>query len=414
MKLPSLPKSFFTKASSISLFFTFLLIFIAIFAIVRQVQKTQSLQGRAQVVESTAKEEGKCNISQSEIKLDKEEKKLLSLLNKYRKDNRLNALKEDTTLTKAAAWMSFDMAARDYFSHKDALGRLQQERLIDCGYEDDPDAKENIANTYETAEEVMDAWQKSKEHDHAMLTDGFKIAGVARHYDKASKYGWYWTLDMGTAKSSGRSPTNGKVPTATPKPGKKDKGKKKEGRKQGERKGNNDGPTQTPTPTTPQSGTLLKLSVAIPGYRPNSKVVNAEREIQVSIYDLLETEVGSATSTLKPDATGRFQAEVDPGADFEPGTYIIKVKLNNSLRKNILPEFQQIKKDTTNVLPPITLYQGDLDQNNVLNITDFNAFLACLEAECPEEDLVDLNGDGFIDILDYNVIYQTFSTAQGS
>ena len=57
------------------------------------------------------------------INLDSEEQAFLGLINDYRAQNGLGALRVSPKLTQASKWMSADMVANNYFSHTDALGR---------------------------------------------------------------------------------------------------------------------------------------------------------------------------------------------------------------------------------------------------------------------------------------------------
>ncbi len=59
----------------------------------------------------------------AEAALDAQEQAFLSLINSYRTQNGLGALSLNTELNNAADWMSGDMAAKNYFSHTDSLGR---------------------------------------------------------------------------------------------------------------------------------------------------------------------------------------------------------------------------------------------------------------------------------------------------
>ncbi|MBI4096870.1 MAG: hypothetical protein HY428_00450 [Candidatus Levybacteria bacterium] len=401
------------KNISYFFFFVFLILFVGILVAVSQLSQSQTAQSRADLA-TAAKN---CNISQQEVNLDSEEKKFISLLNKYRKQNKRKTVKQDDTLTKAAAWMSSDMAANDSFDHIDSLRRTAPERLSDCGHAQDAGAKENIANAYETADEVMKAWQKSKEHDRAMKTDNIKYIGVARHYDRNSQFGWYWTLDMGTKGKGGKKDSgddNSDEVTPTPKNQGKD-GDKKEG------KGKKDGTTKEPTatatvtPTPTPSGTRLKLSVKIPGIggSGNRRPFDQERDIEVFVSDRNDTQVADAIGTLTFDGSNFYVGEIDSGVTLPGGAYIIRVRMDNTLRKVVSGQFVQIKEATVNALPQITLYQGDFDQNNRVDIRDYNIFAKCLE-ECDEGAVVDLNSDGKIDILDFNLLNEVFTTQQGA
>lgn len=401
------------KSISYFFFFVFLLLFVGILVAVSQLSQSQTAQSRADLT-AAAKN---CNISRQEVNLDSEEKKFIGLLNKYRKQNKLKTVKQDDALTKAAAWMSSDMATNDYFDHIDSLRRTASERLSDCGHAQDAGAKENIANAYETADEVMKTWQKSKEHDRAMKNDAIKYIGVARHYEKNSQFGWYWTLDMGTkGKGNKKDSGNDNSDEVTPTP----KNQGKDGDKKGGKGNKKDDTTKEPTatatvmPTPIPSGTRLKLTVKIPGVGSsgNRKPIDQERDIEVFVSDRKDTQVADAIGTLTFDGSTFYVGEIDSGVTLPDGAYILRVRMDNTLRKVVSGQFVQIKEAAVNALPQITLYQGDFDQNNRVDIRDYNIFTKCLE-ECDEEAIVDLNSDGKIDILDFNLLNEVFTTQQG-
>ncbi len=131
--------------------------------------------------------------------LDAEETQFLQLINQYRAEKGLGALKLDINLTNAAKWLSTDMAAREYFDHTDSQGRDFSQRLNDFGFTKFPRG-ENIAAGYETAAQVIQGWKESQGHDQNMRGPEFVYIGIGRVYNANSKYKWYWTTDFGGNK----------------------------------------------------------------------------------------------------------------------------------------------------------------------------------------------------------------------
>lgn len=383
--------------------FSFLVLLFSIFIAVTQVQRSQTTQSRADV-RAQAKN---CSVSNKDANLDKEEKKFLKLLNDYRKQKRLNTVKESQVLTTAASWMSKDMATKNYFDHNDSLKRIPDQRLLDCGYGEEGDLKlENIGGDAETAQEIFAAWKKSKEHNQNMLNKDVVAAGVARHFDENADLQWYWVLDMGGVADGKKSDKKDTSPSPTKTGGKRD-------RNGGNRKPTlTEEPTETPAPKD-TSGTLLKVSIRVLGITGGKKSTNKEKEVEVFLFDLGNNQVANTVGTLTLTGS-QYSGVVDPVADIKTGTYFVKVKLNNTLRKNIQPELQKITEGETTSLPQVTLYQGDFDGNNRIDLVDFNIFVRCFEAECPEEALVDLNEDGEINMLDHSILLEAFFNNQGS
>ena len=138
-----------------------------------------------------------CGVSEADLAVDAEEQELLALLNDYRVANGRNALSSALVVTRAAAWFSRDMAAKNYTStdHVDSLNRPPAQRLENC-----------FANVTQFAESLywgsgdgrtaFDRWRSSPSDDANLLVTGVTHAGVARAFDASSTFGWYWALDL--------------------------------------------------------------------------------------------------------------------------------------------------------------------------------------------------------------------------
>ncbi len=130
--------------------------------------------------------------------LDGEEQTVLKLINDYRAQNGLGALRVSVALTRAADWMSADMAAKNYFNHTDSQGRDPFVRMTAFGYNYAGYRGENIAAGYSDAGRTFDLWRNSPGHNAAMLNANFNVIGIGRVYGASSTYKWYWTTDFGS------------------------------------------------------------------------------------------------------------------------------------------------------------------------------------------------------------------------
>lgn len=183
---------------SVPLTVSVLLLLISLFFIIHEAKKNQDNRTRAQVVN--------CDVPAAEIALDDEEQKMLTLLNAYRQDNGVPALKNSTNLNKMAAWLSKDMAAKNYLEHDDSLGRDPDKRAQDCG---SPYNAENIAMGDTSAQVTLDDWKTSPGHNENMLDPQLKFVGIARS-------GEYWTQDFSEEDTGNTEPPIN--PTATQAP----------------------------------------------------------------------------------------------------------------------------------------------------------------------------------------------------
>ncbi|GIW13748.1 MAG: hypothetical protein KatS3mg062_1187 [Tepidiforma sp.] len=159
------------------------------------------------------------NCSTSTQALDAQEQELLRLINEFRAANGVPPLKASPNLSRAAAWMSEDMAAKGYFDHTDSLGRSAFQRVRDCGYASSG-AGENLAIA-SSAQQAFTLFLNSPYgHRENMLRTMWVVAGIGRA-------GPYWTVDFGNVDDSGQgwdtqpppqptaTPTRA-LPTATP------------------------------------------------------------------------------------------------------------------------------------------------------------------------------------------------------
>ena len=137
-----------------------------------------------------------CAVSSSDLAVDAEEQQLLDLVNNYRVTNGRSPLTMDTAVTRAAAWFSRDMATQNYFpeNHVDKNGRDIPSRLTWCGAAWQA-WRENIYAGSPDAEVVFEAWKISPVHNTNMLHTDITVAGVARSFNAASQFGWYWAMD---------------------------------------------------------------------------------------------------------------------------------------------------------------------------------------------------------------------------
>jgi len=140
-----------------------------------------------------------CTVALSDHVIDGEEQALLNLINQYRVANGKNTLVPDVDVTRGAAWHSRDMATKNYLSHTDSLGRSPSTRMAQCGAGWTTDFRENAAAGYATAQATFDQWRSDPPHNAALLADGVAVVGVARAYNAASTYKWYWVYDPAPA-----------------------------------------------------------------------------------------------------------------------------------------------------------------------------------------------------------------------
>jgi len=144
----------------------------------------------------------------------------------------------------------------------------------------------------------------------------------------------------------------------------------------------------------------------------------SQRPVEIELFDSNNQPLPVKQGTVSfNNATNRFRGTVDMGS-LPVGNYTVKVKTPKYLKK-LIPGIQTITKGRTApyIIPPVTLVVGDANNDNRVNILDFNKWLGCYqgkidEASCPS---VDFNDNGKIrgDLVDGNLLIKSFETREG-
>jgi hypothetical protein len=337
-----------------------------------------------------------CNVSSSQIAQSDGEKNLLQLINNYRSQNGLPALSWSSSLSQAAAWMSNDMNANNYFSHTDSAGRNPGTRIKQCGYNWTSYAENIFPNSTEP-QDAFDAWKNSPPHNANMLNASYREAGIGL-------VGNYWTLDLGSVSSSNTVPTITTVPTVFP-----------------PTSAPLTPPSSTSTPSPTPSiilnpiDTKVHVSVRLAGIGQggNKSPKHLTRQVVIAVFNLENRPVIAGNGFLKYNGKDAFEGTIHLG-QVANGTYYIKIASANTLVSLVLPQFQTIHYDKQNSLPTIFLTQGDIDQNNVIDIDDYNLALPCFQRRaCGGYTAIDINDDGSVDVIDYNLFLSSFKRYEG-
>lgn len=203
-------------------------------------------------------------------------------------------------------------------------------------------------------------------------------------------------------------------------------------------------PTTTPLISGPRSTItfdLLLHGVGSAGDNPNpsgSSLSNKtpifpQRELFVEIFDQNNNLVTTAKGAINYDAsTGTFKGSIPFDSAVKENSYFIKIKTPRYLKRRI-SEIQKITPNKDNRIQKIDLIAGDTNNDNTLDILDYNSLLDCGYGELeplPNDDanskfnskncqnhkpavLKDLNDDGIINSIDYNLFLRELSVQIG-
>ncbi|MDQ3513414.1 MAG: CAP domain-containing protein [Chloroflexota bacterium] len=126
-----------------------------------------------------------------------EEVAFLNLINQYRAQNGLGALRMSQAVGSAAEHHSVEMGTYNYFSHTLLNGVSWSQNMTDHGYGYNTYRGENIAAGNAGAYDTFTQWKNSPGHNANMLNGSFNTIGIGRAYVETSTYKYYWTTNFG-------------------------------------------------------------------------------------------------------------------------------------------------------------------------------------------------------------------------
>lgn len=191
----------------------------------------------------------------------------------------------------------------------------------------------------------------------------------------------------------------------------------------------NFGNKEAPTPNTFSISLLLDgIGVAGDTQNPresefsNKNPLRPTREVTVEVINdankIIDTTTGSTTYDL---ATGRFIGEANIDIDFPADSYFLRFKVPNYLSKKTT-EKVEISRTEDNIIPPLTLITGDTNNDNKINMLDYNNILTCYTGlkgtpkSCTDtqRSSADTNDDGKVNEVDYNLFIRELPAIAGT
>ena len=120
------------------------------------------------------------------------------LINAYRKEKGLKALRLSPELTEAAKGHSRDLAKWDRISHYGSDGSNPWDRVKRTGYNAKV-AAESVGTGQASIVEVMKGWQESAGHNKNLLLPDVEHMGIALVQDPKTEFKTFWTLVIGSS-----------------------------------------------------------------------------------------------------------------------------------------------------------------------------------------------------------------------
>lgn len=192
-------------------------------------------------------------------------------------------------------------------------------------------------------------------------------------------------------------------------------------------------PSLTTVPTEPveEGNTYATVNLLLHGIGKGGDAVNAggtgnmsplrlQRTVTVDIYDVNNQLVLSKQGTVNFNPTlGNFSGNVALGDSFNTGMYTVKVKSEQYLR-GLVSGIQTLTNGQTTSLANVVLVAGDVNNDNAINIVDYNIIVGCYSdllppISCNDINKVraDLNDDGKVNQFDYNLFIRELTNLGG-
>jgi hypothetical protein len=188
-----------------------------------------------------------------------------------------------------------------------------------------------------------------------------------------------------------------------------------------------------PTPTPLPNETVLSFETILDGIGnggdntnplsntfSNKNPQNRKRNITLSLLSTLgEPFLSKKGFAMYNESKGSFEGTISLGTDFPTGNYIIKIKSDGYLRKQ-LSGVHYIKSASRTQIPNASLITGDINDDNAINILDYNLLTSCysdlvINTSCDTTKKMhtDLTDDGKVDNIDYNLFIREISAQNG-
>lgn len=205
-------------------------------------------------------------------------------------------------------------------------------------------------------------------------------------------------------------------------------------------------PSTSPSPLPTVTGTALGFTLLLDGVGAagdnanptanslsNKTPLHPQRTLNVQMFDTNNNLVASTSAPIQyTNSSGEFLGDVGLPGTVSSGDYYVKIQTDRYLRR-LIPGIVQVVSNKVTQIPAVNLVAGDTNNDNVLNILDYNALLDCgygdinplpisdpnstfntsaCQVHQPAQDL-DVNDDGIVNSTDYNLFLRELSVQNG-
>jgi hypothetical protein len=187
-------------------------------------------------------------------------------------------------------------------------------------------------------------------------------------------------------------------------------------------------PTLTPVPGSTMFNFIMKLhgignggDSVNPGSVGNTNPLTTQRQVTVQVLDGTNAVVLTKNGTVSYNTgTGFFHGAVDMGSTLASGPYLVRIKSPKYLQRGV-PGIKVITSGQAYDMGTIDLIVGDVNNDNTLNILDYNMISDCYSDLAPARNCsdpakkfaTDITDDGDVNQFDYNIFIRELSVRPG-
>jgi hypothetical protein len=189
-----------------------------------------------------------------------------------------------------------------------------------------------------------------------------------------------------------------------------------------------------PTPTLAPATTYLTFTAFLHGIgnsgdnaNPNSSTlsnktpIRQQRNVMAYVYNDQNQLAASQAGIVSYDpASGNYSGNINFANSLTDGYYTILFKEDTHLRRTV-PGIIHIIPQQNNIMPAVTLTAGDINNDNIINILDYNIVIGCYSDLLPavsctadQKIISDLNDDGSVNQVDYNLFLREVTVQNGN
>ncbi|HSW96549.1 MAG TPA: dockerin type I domain-containing protein [Candidatus Saccharimonadales bacterium] len=193
-------------------------------------------------------------------------------------------------------------------------------------------------------------------------------------------------------------------------------------------------PTSTPGTSIASYASISLVSPAISTNGGNTQPSHSTRLVSIKLFNIDNQQTYNAQDTLTFDGVQSFNNPHFSLGSLPSGTYQLLIDMPGNLQKLLTQTNNtntfSLQAGSTIVIPATRLIPGDIapipgtnDQpygDNILDISDYNVLIGCYSdtqtaSSCSSvgKTAADLNDDGKVDAIDYNILLRSFATRDG-